>query len=166
MECPECKTENNEVNNYCYDCSYCFKEVELIKKGEKIETGEKKYSTPKGEILIRIQEDRVFMNTDSSYIGITEDKLRLCLMDYTKKAKKKYDWIAPLGILITIATTMTTTTFNHKVLSPHTWQALFIFVALASFVWLIIALRHIFLRISDDEIIRDIKGQKTNVIKQ
>ena len=108
-------------------------------------------------IVKQMLDIEIFPNLNQQVIMTTEDRLRICLIENLKKAEKKYDWIAPFGILIAIVTTFVTTSFKNVVLSSQTWEAIFIIGGIASFIWLIIALKHAFIKINLDHIISDIK---------
>jgi len=108
-------------------------------------------------IVKQMLDIEIFPNLNQQVIMTTEDRLRICLIENLKRAEKKYDWIAPLGILISIVTTFVTTSFKSIVLSSQTWEAIFIIGGIASFIWLIIALKHAFVKINLDHIISDIK---------
>jgi len=112
---------------------------------------------------VSITDIEVFRNLNQRIIIITEDKLEICLSKNLRKAEKKYDFIAPLGILIAIIIVFVTANFKNIILSSQTWEAIFIIGGIATFIWLIIALKHAFVKINLDHIISDIKtSQKTS----
>ena len=114
-------------------------------------------------IVKQMLDIEIFPNLNQQVIMTTEDRLRICLIENLKKAEKKYDWIAPLGILIAIIISFVTSSFKDVVLSSQTWEAIFIIGGIASFIWLIVALKHAFVKINLDHIISDIKtSQKTS----
>ena len=82
----------------------------------------------------------VHLNLSNEVIITTEDKVRLCLAEHLTRVEKKGAWVAPLGILIAIVVTLTTTTFKKIIFSAETWEAIFIISALISFCWLIRAI--------------------------
>jgi len=186
MECPECKTVNNEganqckkcgikvkkcpncnaVNienaNYCHMCQYLFNEVKNQPKKEvkKSANLSKKKSTLFKQ---KIDETEFFINIDNSYIELNEDRLRHYLIDYTKKIKKKNEnWIALFAISIAIFTTLVTSTFKDVFFSAETWKDIFIIGGFASLVFLAKALIHayIFNKINEDQLISDIKAEE------
>lgn len=66
-------------------------------------------------------------NLDIHLIQITEDKLRNILIENKQVLERRSEWIAPLGILVTLLITITTTTPNDSLgLTGPVWQALFI----------------------------------------
>lgn len=83
----------------------------------------------------------VHVNVDQELIQITEDKLRLILKDHLESTTQSGGWIAPFGIIVSIITTFCTAKFDNFLgLNPDFWKALFVFVGIASLVWLIIAI--------------------------
>ena len=53
----------------------------------------------------------VSKNITTNIIHVTEDKLKLCIIEYQNKIEKKWNWIAPFGIFITIVLTLCTRLF-------------------------------------------------------
>lgn len=113
-------------------------------------------------IVKQMLDIEIFPNLNQQVIMTTEDRLRICLIENLKKAEKKYDWVAPLGILIAIIIAFITSSFQDVVLSSQTWEAIFIIGGIASFIWLLIALKHAFVKIDLDHIISDIKTSQKN----
>ena len=81
----------------------------------------------------------IHINVSQEVIITTEDKVRLCLSEHLKSLEKKSSWIAPLGILIAIVVTLSTSTFRQKLFSADTWFAIFVIAGLISLLWLIIS---------------------------
>ena len=113
-------------------------------------------------IVKQMLDIEIFPNLNQQVIMTTEDRLRICLIENLKKAEKKYDWIAPLGVLIAIIIAFITSSFKNVVLSSQTWEAIFIIGGIASFIWLLMALKHAFVKIDLDHIISDIKKSQKN----
>jgi hypothetical protein len=91
---------------------------------------------------------RVDTNVRQQIIITTADKARLCLM------QQRRAWMAPAGILATLAVIFPTTTFNDFVgLSKEYWRALFTFAAIGTIVWLVRALLRIPVSLSVDDIV-------------
>ena len=59
------------------------------------------------------------------------------------RIKRQSEWIAPLGLVIAITLTLTTTSFNNFFLPSETWNAIFVIVDVVAFLWLLISLRHL-----------------------
>jgi hypothetical protein len=80
---------------------------------------------------------QVHTNLDQEVIQITEDKLRLVLNEHLAHISNRQGWIAPLGLLVAIVTTLVTSTFRDVGLKSPTWEAIFWLVGVATSVWLI-----------------------------
>ena len=118
----------------------------------------KEMNTPEDSSNLVMSIDcEIYSNLNQHIIYITEDRLKLCLIENLRKIEKKYSWIAPLGILIAIITTCVTATFKDNILSSQTWETTFIIGGIATFIWLIVALKHAFVKINLDHVISDIK---------
>jgi nitrogen regulatory protein PII-like uncharacterized protein len=83
------------------------------------------------------QVDKVHLNVGQNLIVITEDKLRLCLSESLKKIERKYSWVAPTGVFLTILLSLITADFKNLGLSADTWKAVFIIAAILSLAWLV-----------------------------
>ena len=80
----------------------------------------------------------VYQNTNQKLIQITEDKLKLILIDYEKHKNKLRDWKSPLGVLITLSVTWSTTDFKDAFgFTKDCWQAVFLIVTFWVIIWLI-----------------------------
>jgi len=77
-------------------------------------------------------------NLDQSIIRITEDKVRLVLIEYENNGHDKKGWITPLGFLITFIMVPITTSYKDVFdIKAETWAAIFIILTIGSGVWLI-----------------------------
>ena len=85
-------------------------------------------NAPNGGKLVdeQIPVTKIYDNRSSEVIKITVDKLRLIHVEYLRDMEKKKNWIAPLGILLTLIITFVTTDFKKAVFQASTWQAFFI----------------------------------------
>jgi undecaprenyl pyrophosphate phosphatase UppP len=76
----------------------------------------------------------VHTNTTQTLINITEDRLRLKLIDYEEvnSARRRYEF--PLGVLIALVPTLLTASEFRNVfgLKADTWQALFVIATILS----------------------------------
>jgi len=86
--------------------------------------------------------NKVYANTQSDLIEITDDKLRIILTDFIAKVKKSQDWLIPFSIFLTLLITFLTTDFSKDFLSipKSTWAIIFKIAFFASVVWSIISL--------------------------
>lgn len=108
----------------------------------------------------------VYQNIDQKLITITEDKLRLILIDYENQKNILSDWISPFGILITLIITWVTTDFREALgLSKDCWQAVFVIATLIVLLWLFKTIWHIIVlkksnKATIDSILEEIKTNK------
>ncbi|HTY55766.1 MAG TPA: hypothetical protein VMB26_11220 [Candidatus Binataceae bacterium] len=84
-----------------------------------------------------VQNTSVHLNLAQDAIVITEDKVKLCLLEHLAKLESRREWVAPAGILITLLVTFPTTTFNDFIFKAATWQAGFIIAAILTAAWFI-----------------------------
>lgn len=103
------------------------------------------------------QNTRVHFNLDQNAIITTEDKVRLVLLTHLAILEKKKSWIAPAGIFITIPTSFVTTNFKDFWLKAATWEAVFLLSGVASFVWLLVALKQAYSAPNVDDIVSELK---------
>lgn len=97
---------------------------------------------------------RVDTNVRQQIIITTADKARLCLMQALDRMEQRRAWMAPAGILATLAVIFPTTSFNDFLgLSKEYWRALLTFAAIWAAVWLIRSLLRIPASLSLDEIV-------------
>lgn len=87
-----------------------------------------------------------YTNVRQDFITTTEDKIRLCLIEYQNILKVRNDWIAPAGILMAlIATLVVATDFKEFLnISPEGWKTIFIIGMIISFVILLRSLYYIY----------------------
>lgn len=83
------------------------------------------------------QPSDLYLNIREKVIVITEDKLRICLIEHIKNAEEKRTWITPLCILIAVILTCVTTTFHDAWFDASTWKAIFLLVGAMNFAWLL-----------------------------
>ena len=102
-------------------------------------------------------QSQVVYNVSQEYITTTADKIRICLHKHIEHLGKRRAWTTPLGILLTILLTFSTTTFKEAILSAQTWQAVFIISGIISGIWLVITLRQIPKAEDEEDIIRALK---------
>jgi hypothetical protein len=107
--------------------------------------------------LGRITAEGVHINIAPVVIATTEDKLKLALHERQRIFRSREAWIAPLGILLSIVTTLLTTDFRMFLLAAAVWEAIFFISAIAAFLWLIYTLWQCSKSQSIDEFIHYIK---------
>lgn len=81
----------------------------------------------------------VYSVTGVDLLIVTDDKVKLWLIDNLKYVERKLRWIIPLGILIPIALTFCTCSFNVTALGVPgaKWEAFFFILGLIAVIWLI-----------------------------
>jgi hypothetical protein len=84
---------------------------------------------------------KYYNNVSQGIINITEDKLKVILLDNENKNKKFYSWTTPLGVFISCLIATITSNFNKTWgLSPDTWMAIFVIVTVGSGIWFILSI--------------------------
>lgn len=93
------------------------------------------------------------------FIITTEDKLNLHMSQYKQKLEKKQSWIAPISIFFTLLATLLTANFKNAMgLPANTWQALFIFSTVGTFIWFLTTLKYIFCKnTSVEDMVNELK---------
>lgn len=79
-----------------------------------------------GEDRVQINPSGISQNTDTHIIGITEDKLHRILKEHQQNIIRSRDWAVPLGLLLSLLTTLLTSSFNNAWLSAEQWKYIFI----------------------------------------
>ena len=87
--------------------------------------------------------EQVHVNVSQTLIITAEDRMNLWLMGVIGRIKKQSEWVAPLGLVIAITLTLTTTSFNNFLLPSATWHAIFVIVDVLAFFWLATSLRYL-----------------------
>lgn len=105
-----------------------------------------------------VSVDRIAFNVSQSVVVTTEDKIRLALDAYLKGARRRSEWIAPLGLLVAVLATLITATFNDLMLSADTWKAIFVLVGTGAFLWLVKALFGLREKSTVDDLIEELKA--------
>jgi hypothetical protein len=112
-------------------------------------------ATPKKQLVF---ESKTYRNLEQSVISVTEDKIRICLMNYLQYLNARGSWITPLGIFLTVIITLLTTDFKDFYLSKNTWQAIFVISSVVSLVWLAITIKLRPKHRTIEDIINELKG--------
>ena len=84
-----------------------------------------------------IEVGLIYGPSKHDFVVMHEDKVRLLVTDYTNAIEKKRDWIAPLGLFLTLTTTLVTAEFKDKFFSSSLWEALFIVLCFVSAGWFV-----------------------------
>ena len=84
---------------------------------------------------------KVYTNISSEVVQITTDKLRIILKDYLESVAKRSSWHTPLGLVLTLFLSISTTEFKTTLgVNSSTWCAVFFMATILSAIWLIAAL--------------------------
>lgn len=99
----------------------------------------KKWSALLSDKLLSSSVKGVFSITGVDLLIVTDDKVKLWLIDNLKYVERKLRWIIPLGILIPIALTFCTCSFNVTALGVPgaNWEAFFFILGLIAIIWFI-----------------------------
>lgn len=82
-----------------------------------------------------------YNNVSQGLIHITEDKLKVILLEHKNKNSLFYSWTTPLGIFISCLLATVTSNFGDTWgISSSTWEAIFIICTVITGGWLIYAI--------------------------
>jgi hypothetical protein len=105
---------------------------------------------------------KVNVNVDQELIMITEDRAKLCLMNFLQNMGKRDSWTTPAAIFLTVVATLATTSFRQFVVNADVWQAIFLIVAALSIIWLIISLIKRPKAMKIEDVIKELKTATKN----
>ena len=110
--------------------------------------------------IARYQTDnsRYYWNLSQGTIIVSEDRVRLILLQHVTRIVAADRWIGATGVMATLIATFCTTTFRDFGLTAATWRAVFIVAALLNLAWLIQTLRQARRAPSLDDLVREIKA--------
>ena len=99
----------------------------------------KKWSVPFSDTFLTSPVKQIYSVTAVDLIFVTDDKVKLWLNEHWKYVEKKYRWIAPLGISVSIVITLSTCSFQIELFGFQSavWEAIFIIAGILAFFWLI-----------------------------
>lgn len=81
-----------------------------------------------------------YTNINQGFIHITEDKLKVILLEHLDKNSQFYSWTTPLGIFVSCLLATITSTFEDMWGIPaSTWDAIFIICTVGTGIWFIYA---------------------------
>lgn len=105
----------------------------------------------------KVEVSKVYGDLAQEVIQITADKLKLILQQYLSTVINRQQWVAPAGILLTLAITFATTEIKELWLSADTWKAIFVLSTIGTIVWLLIVLFKIRKMETIDDLVERIK---------
>lgn len=117
-------------------------------------------ATKDGSILVvDVNHD----NTSQEVISITNDKLKLILIEHLSRVESAKAWQMPLSLFITIVLVFCTADFKLAFgISADTWRAVFIICGFISLIWLIYCLRKIQRSKTVDDVMDIVKNITNN----
>ena len=106
-----------------------------------------------------LQTNKIHSNLEQVVIVTTEDKVRLCLHKSIDRLGTKREWWTPVALLVTLVLALTTAEFKDRfAFSAAIWEAFFLLLTVASFIWTGVALWKAFkVKISVESIVSEIK---------
>lgn len=97
------------------------------------------------DLNIKIDEDltnqlTIHKNLTQEIIVTNTDKVRLILNDHNEIVKKKIGWLNPVGLFISVLTTLLTAKFEEEKfgIKPEIWNGIFIVSCIATFFWSVV----------------------------
>jgi hypothetical protein len=106
----------------------------------------------------------VHRNIDQEVVMASVDKMKNTLNEHWADLTAQTNWLAPAGLLVTLATTVVSATFNSKPFSPEEWKLLYELGVVGTSIW---TLRAVFNalklrgRNTVESIISDLKGKQS-----
>lgn len=92
-------------------------------------------------LQMQSQNHELVITPASPLIQVTKDRLRLELVQYSAALSKRTRWATPLGLFLTVLTTMVTAEFRDALsISKAEWKAAYLIATIASVIWLIIGI--------------------------
>lgn len=77
-----------------------------------------------------------YTNVSQGIIHITEDKLKVILLEHRDKSNQVYSWTTPLGIFVSSLLATITSDFGDTWGIPaSTWEAIFIICTVVTGIW-------------------------------
>ena len=85
-----------------------------------------------------LRQSAVHVNLGQQMIIVTEDRLQLYLRDLSDSARRRQEWHAPAGMLITELGVLVTSSFHDTVgISAQRWQSVFQTLVVLTLIWLL-----------------------------
>lgn len=107
--------------------------------------------------------DKFYDNTQSNIIRITDDKLKVILLENKEAVQKQGNFWTPLVLLVTLILAFCTTDFKDFLSIPKEyWGGFYMFCTLGALIWLIIEWKKIKKAMSIEELTERIRNQRTS----
>jgi len=108
----------------------------------------------------KIAVTTVHSNTELTLIQVTEDKLRLVLVQHLKASENSRRWHVPPGVLLAVIPMFLTSDFKDFLgIERATWRAFFMLSGVATFGWLLLTIRSAFDAPSEEQLVERIKNK-------
>ena len=104
----------------------------------------------------------VHKNLAQEIIVTNTDKVKIILNDHHRIIKRKFAWINPVSIFISVLATILTANFSETKfgVSPQTWQSIFFIVCIASLIWSFVSIFNAFKYLKEGTIDQCIEKMK------
>lgn len=77
----------------------------------------------------------VHKNYSSDVIVVSAERLKLCIIDNKNAFHRKDEWVPPIGLTLSLLSTILFAEFKNSFLLPNVWQALYILAFGVSLYW-------------------------------
>ena len=78
----------------------------------------------------------IHKNLDQNILAVSEDKLRLCLIEHREALSSRLKWLTPFTLLLSLVATISTSTFHETAgIKPESWFAVFLICSVLSLIW-------------------------------
>lgn len=105
--------------------------------------------------------DKIHVNVTQTLIITTEDKLNIWLSWLLATLRARKEWVAPLGLVLSLTLAIATANFKDFVVSSDTWKAIFIIGDVVSLGWLFYAIRNAIKAVDPAKAIEKLKSMST-----
>jgi len=125
----------------------------------------KRHRVSQEKMTAEINVTEMSVNVDQRIICVTEDKVILCFYRHLGQLQARRAWVAPAGIVLTIALALATANFNQRCFDVPSavWHALFLFLGVVSLVWLVITIVRIPARLTPEELAGRLRDDAAHV---
>src|SRR5437879_3117997 len=90
------------------------------------------------EISTQIAQDMLLTSNVSQHVfQITEDKVRLAVLQHLERIEQRKAWHVPASLLVPLVAAFVAADFKDHLLKADQWFALFLFASLLTGAWLI-----------------------------
>ena len=78
----------------------------------------------------------IHKNIGQEIVLTTVDKVRICLMTNRDYLTAQREWLTPLGLFLSLLTTLVAAEFKSIIFKPDIWFAIYLVGSILTFVWL------------------------------